>query len=77
MITINDVEYNEETFTEEQTYCLNQVKDLQMKEEQLKFNLHQMTVAKQAFIDALSKSLSETVSELVEEPSEAETNEPD
>jgi hypothetical protein len=36
---------------------LAQVKDLQTKEEQLKFNLHQMTVAKQGFVDALSKSL--------------------
>jgi hypothetical protein len=47
---------------------LAQIKDLQTKEEQLKFNLHQITVARQAFIDGLSKSL--------KAPSEAE-NEPD
>lgn len=69
MITIDGIEYKEDDFTDEQKYMLAQVKDLQTKEEQLKFNLHQMTVAKQGFIDALSKSL--------KEPSEAETNEPD
>jgi len=68
MITIDGVEHSEESFTDEQKYMLNQVKDLQTKEEQLKFNLHQITVARQAFIDGLSKSL--------KAPSEAETNEP-
>lgn len=69
MITIDGVEHSEESFTEEQKYMLAQVKDLQTKEEQLKFSLHQMTVAKQAFIDALSRSL--------KAPPEAESNEPD
>jgi len=69
MITIDGIEYKEDDFTDEQKYMLAQVKDLQTKEEQLKFNLHQMTVAKQGFVDALSKSL--------KEPVEAETNEPD
>ena len=69
MITIDGIEYKEDDFTDEQKYMLAQVKDLQTKEEQLKFNLHQMTVAKQGFIDALSKSL--------KEPVEAETNESD
>jgi len=75
MITIDGIEYKEDDFTDEQKYMLAQVKDLQTKEEQLKFNLHQMTVAKQGFIDALSKSLKpvETPAESVE----AETNEPD
>jgi hypothetical protein len=68
MITIDGTEYKEDDFTDEQKYMLAQVKDLQTKEEQLKFNLHQMTVAKQGFVDALSKSL---------RPSEAESNEPD
>lgn len=69
MITIDGIEYKEDDFTDEQKYMLAQVKDLQTKEEQLKFSLHQMTVAKQGFIDALSKSL--------KEPVEAETNESD
>lgn len=69
MITIDGIEYKEDDFSDEQKYMLAQVKDLQTKEEQLKFNLHQMTVAKQGFIDALSKSL--------KEPVEAEANEPD
>lgn len=73
MITIDGIEYKEDDFTDEQKYMLAQVKDLQTKEEQLKFNLHQMTVAKQGFIDALSKSLKEAR----EEPIESETNEPD
>jgi len=69
MITIDGTEYKEDDFNDEQKYMLNQVKDLQTKEEQLKFNLHQITVARQSFIDGLSKSL--------KAPSEAETNEPD
>ena len=69
MITIDGTEYKEDDFSDEQKYMLAQVKDLQTKEEQLKFNLHQMTVAKQGFIDALSKSL--------KAPVEAETNESD
>ena len=73
MITIDGIEYKEDDFTDEQKYMLAQVKDLQTKEEQLKFNLHQMTVAKQGFIDALSKS----VKEAPKEPIEAETNESD
>lgn len=68
MITIDGVEHSEESFNDEQKYMLAQIKDLQTKEEQLKFNLHQITVARQAFIDGLSKSL--------KEPIEAE-NEPD
>lgn len=73
MITIDGIEYKEDDFTDEQKYMLAQVKDLQTKEEQLKFNLHQMTVAKQGFIDALSKSLKEAP----EEPIEAEDHESD
>ena len=73
MITIDGVEFKEDDFSDEQKYMLAQVKDLQTKEEQLKFNLHQMTVAKQGFIDALSKCLKEAP----EEPIEAETNESD
>jgi len=69
MITIDGVEHSEESFNDEQKYMLAQIKDLQTKEEQLKFNLHQITVARQAFIDGLSKSL--------KAPIEAETNEPD
>ena len=73
MITIDGIEYKEDDFTDEQKYMLNQVKDLQTKEEQLKFNLHQITVARQAFIDGLSKSLKDAPTE----PVEAESNEPD
>ena len=73
MITIDGTEYKEDDFSDEQKYMLAQVKDLQTKEEQLKFNLHQMTVAKQGFIDALSKSLKEPV----EAPVEAEDHESD
>lgn len=69
MITIDGTEYKEDDFSDEQKYMLAQVKDLQTKEEQLKFNLHQMTVAKQGFIDALSKSL--------KAPVEAEDHESD
>ena len=76
MITIDGIEYKEDDFTDEQKYMLAQVKDLQTKEEQLKFSLHQMTVAKQGFIDALSKSLKEPV-ETPAESVEAETNESD
>jgi len=69
MITIDGTEYKEDDFTDEQKYMLAQVKDLQTKEEQIKFNLHQITVARQAFIDGLSKSL--------KEPIEAEADESD
>lgn len=57
MITVNDVEYSEEDLTEEVKYLVAQVNDIDQKLSGLKFQADQLVVAKNAFSDAIVKSL--------------------
>ena len=57
VITIDGKEYNQEDLTQDQNYFINQIKDLQAKASNLKFQLDQITVAQNAFTNSLIESL--------------------
>ena len=65
MITINDVEYNIATFTEEQIAMTNHCLDLDRKIGNMNFQLQQLQVGKDSFLKMLTESL-ETVDESFE-----------
>jgi len=62
-ITIDEVEYQYEDLTTEQQALFNHCVDLDRKISSAQFNLDQLQVGKQAFIERLKKSL-ETVVEV-------------
>jgi hypothetical protein len=57
VITIDGKEYNQEDLSQDQTYFINQIKDLQAKGASLKFQLDQVTVAQNAFTNSLIQSV--------------------
>ena len=65
MITINDVEYDTATFTEEQVVLTNHCLDLDKKIGNMNFQLQQLQVGKESFLKMLTESL-ETVDESLE-----------
>ena len=56
-ITVNDVEYDVNDFTDEQKALLNHVTDLDRKLGNAQFNLDQLMVGREAFIVRLATSL--------------------
>ena len=56
-ITVNDVEYDINDFTDEQKVLLNHVQDLDRKLANAQFNLDQLVVGREAFIVRLANSL--------------------
>ena len=65
VITIDGKEYNQEDLSQDQSYFINQIRDLQAKAGSLKFQLDQVTVAQNAFTNSLIASIKseESVSE--------------
>lgn len=59
VITINDKDYNIEDLTDNQKALIAHIQDLDRKINNTKFNLDQLNVGKEAFIDMLISSLSE------------------
>ncbi len=59
VITINDKEYTEDQLTDQQKVMINHIADLERKIGSTQFNLDQLQVGKQAFLDMLTKSLEE------------------
>ena len=57
VITIDGKEYNQEDLSQDQNYFINQIKDLQAKGANLKFQLDQITVAQNAFTNSLIQSV--------------------
>ena len=57
VITIDGKEYNQEDLTQDQSYFINQIRDLQAKAGSLKFQLDQVTVAQNAFTNSLIESI--------------------
>lgn len=53
MVTIDGVEYTEDQLTEEQKYMVAQLQDLEQKLSQLRFQMDQLGVTKNAFTNAL------------------------
>ncbi len=62
-IVINDKEYTEDQLTDQQKAMVNHIADLDRKMGTTQFNLDQLSVGKQAFVDMLTKSLDEAVEE--------------
>ena len=65
-ITIDDVEYVFEDMTPEQQLLVNHVADLDRKIGSTQFNLDQLTVGKQAFVQLLKEKLAEPAAEVVD-----------
>jgi len=57
LITVNDIEYNIEDFTDAQKAMLNHVQDLDRKLGNAQFNLDQLSVGREAFVNMLTASL--------------------
>ena len=56
-ITVNDVEHNIEDLTEQQIAMVNHIADLDKKLGNLAFNIDQLKVGREAFVNMLTKSL--------------------
>lgn len=56
-ITVNDVEYSVDDMNEEQRLLLAHVTDLDRKLSSARFNVDQMEIGRQAFVDRLAVSL--------------------
>jgi hypothetical protein len=70
VITIDGKEYNADDMSQDQTYWINQIKDLQAKSANLRFQLDQITVAQNAFTNSLIQSVkNEDAVERMEEAS--------
>lgn len=65
-ITVNDIEYDVDNFTDEQKALLNHVQDLDRKLGNAQFNLDQLMVGREAFVARLATSL-ETPQEVAAE----------
>ena len=63
VITINDKEYTEDQLADQQKVMINHIADLERKIGSTQFNLDQLQVGKQAFLDMLTKSLEEEKAE--------------
>ena len=56
-ITVNDIEYNIEDMTDNQKAYLNHVNDLSRKMDNAQFNLDQLAVGRQKFVELLADAL--------------------
>jgi hypothetical protein len=58
-ITINEIEYTEDQLSDQQKVIINHVADLDRKIRSAQFNLDQLTVGRDAFVNMLTASLAE------------------
>ena len=56
-ITVNDIEYNVEDMNDKQKAYLNHVQDLDRKLGNAQFNLDQLSIGRQKFVELLAESL--------------------
>jgi hypothetical protein len=63
VITINDVDYTEDQLTDEQKVLINHVADLDRKIGSTRFNLDQLQVGREAFMNMLTASLNKETEE--------------
>lgn len=63
VITINDKDYTEDQLNDQQKAMINHIADLDRKIRSAQFNLDQLTVGRDAFMQMLNASLEETDSE--------------
>ena len=62
-ITVNDKEYDIEGMTDQQKVMINHVTDLDRKLSTTQFNLDQLKVGREAFVNMLANSLEAPVEE--------------
>jgi len=60
VITIDDKEYTEDQLTNEQKMHIQHIASLDQKLNSARFNLDQLSVGRQAFMDMLKKSLEDS-----------------
>jgi hypothetical protein len=65
-VSIDGVEYDPETFTDNQKTLLNHVMDMEQKLAHAKFNLDQVSVGRDAFFNMLKQSLEEKTEDVKE-----------
>ena len=65
-VTINGTDYTEDQLTDQQKVMINHISDLDRKMGSAQFNLDQLAVGKQAFMDMLTKALEEPAQEAAE-----------
>jgi len=66
-ISINGTEYTEDQLTDQQKVMINHIADLDRKIGSTQFNLDQLQVGKQAFMDMLTKSLEDATTDVAAE----------
>ena len=59
VININGTEHKIDSMTDQQKYIIRQIRELQVQEERLAFQIDPIRVAKNAYTNALIKSLEE------------------
>ena len=65
-VTINGTDYTEDQLTDQQKVMINHVADLDRKIGSTQFNLDQLQVGKDAFVNMLTRSLEEPAAEAAE-----------
>ena len=70
-IVINDKEYLVEDLTQEQQAMVNHVSDLDRKLSSARFNLDQLSVGREAFVNMLARSVEAPVEAIVVDEDEA------
>ena len=70
-IVINDKEYLVEDLTQEQQAMVNHVADLDRKLSSARFNVDQLSVGREAFVNMLARSLEAPVEPLIVDEDEA------
>ena len=65
-ISINGTDYTEDQLTDQQKVMINHIADLDRKIGSTQFNLDQLQVGKDAFVNMLTRSLEEPAAEAAE-----------
>ena len=65
-IVINDKEYTEDQLTDQQKVMVNHISDLDRKIGSTQFNLDQLNVGREAFVNMLTQSLDQPAQEAAE-----------
>ena len=71
-ITVNGETHNVDDLTNEQIAMVNHITDLDRKLSSARFNVDQLMVGREAFVDMLTRSLTNSLIQPVEEKSESE-----
>jgi len=71
-IIIDEVQYDQEDLTQEQLLIVRHILDLDRKIESAQFNIDQLRVGKEAFLNELRLQISQDKSDSREEEAEAE-----